>query len=522
MTAIPTEILVGTSFGLTVGLIVGLIVGLLTILHRAVRGVPIPIVGVVGLSIVGGVTITYFSGLITQLSIADPVSAVRLFVIVTVVSLLGVYASSQGERIAQNVTRPTRLPVSRGHSLSAEAFDSIDAIGQVKIRLSGTVEAVDGYPSISPSIQRTLETSSWRFPADLSLEAFENRLETQLRTLFGLRHVSVSVDSRGLASVSAAPPSETVSADLPPGYRALSMRTLLPTGVAPGDVVEIVGAGKSVSGQILSIREDRNVSVHRSLDSDVSVSSHEPRIASTESVTPSERTETSITNGNSGTSGEPQSDFEDLHGVDADNRGHNNGSSDWVDTDVGRSKTISTVHSHSRRSGRTDRKTVGGSGQVSLAIPTSDSGAVLPKKMGQVVVPSIDATPAFDAISLLERAGMTVRKFPRERIPSSWLHCGELDANCREHDEDCEMPAANGSNDVSGSDPNSFHVLAANRPSRDVIDESWIFEPSRAAIDRASMRELGLENLVDELLQGYRNGIPTGNLRLKAMRQLTQ
>ena len=54
--------------------------------------------------------------------------------------------------------------------------------------------------------------------------------------------------------------------------------------------------------------------------------------------------------------------------------------------------------------------TVGGLGRVTVAVPTVDAGALLDAADGRVIVEPGDTNPAFEAVSLLDRADVRVRK----------------------------------------------------------------------------------------------------------------
>jgi hypothetical protein len=76
----------------------------------------------------------------------------------------------------------------------------------------------------------------------------------RLRSEFDLQEVSVSVDERGRANVAAAPPAAGVSKRTPPGKRAVSVETLVPTGMARGDEVAVLLDGERVEGTVVSAR----------------------------------------------------------------------------------------------------------------------------------------------------------------------------------------------------------------------------------------------------------------------------
>lgn len=96
---------------------------------------------------------------------------------------------------------------------------------------------------------------AWEFPGDLRLSALEERVADRLRSEFDLQDVSVTVDERGQATVAAAPPAAGVSKRTPPGKRAVSVETLVPTGVARGDEVAVLtGDDGRIEGTVVSAR----------------------------------------------------------------------------------------------------------------------------------------------------------------------------------------------------------------------------------------------------------------------------
>jgi hypothetical protein len=95
---------------------------------------------------------------------------------------------------------------------------------------------------------------AWQFPGDLRLSELEERVADRLRSEFDLEEVSVSIDERGRANVTAAPPAAGVSKRTQPGKRAVSVETLVPTGMARGDEVAVLTDGGRVEGTVVSAR----------------------------------------------------------------------------------------------------------------------------------------------------------------------------------------------------------------------------------------------------------------------------
>lgn len=243
----PVEILVGVSFGLLFGAIVAALVGCASFATSYFTEASLPpIAG-------GAATAALAAGGFYAAGIVEP-STVHLGhgLGVGLGFVLGLYATSWGRRLAAAVPRFTTGAVERTQPLAADAIDAVDAVGQVTVRASGGVREFEGYPPLGPELRAALEDGAWRFPADLPLSALETRLEDRLRTSYDLEAVSVSVDGRGRATITAAPPANGVAKQVPEGWRAVSVRALVPTGLAPGDEVIAVTPSEAVSGTVLS------------------------------------------------------------------------------------------------------------------------------------------------------------------------------------------------------------------------------------------------------------------------------
>jgi len=66
--------------------------------------------------------------------------------------------------------------------------------------------------------------------------------------------VSVSIDEKARATVSAAPPTGGLSKRVPKGKRAVSVPALVPTGLARGDAVRVVTADVTVEGTLMAAK----------------------------------------------------------------------------------------------------------------------------------------------------------------------------------------------------------------------------------------------------------------------------
>lgn len=253
MIGITTELVVGVAFGFVVGVGPAIAVGVLAA-AASTRGrhLSLPVGAAIGVGLAGcnGYLVGLFEGGI------GPTQAPRVGAAALVVALLAVFAVSQGERVASELPVGTDRPTARKRSLSAAAIDAVDAVGQVRIRPTGGVRDIDGYPPLSPDVRTAIEADAWRLPADLPLSALESRLATRLRTEYDLTAASVSIDGRGRATVAAAPPTDGVAASVPDGWRAVSISAPTPPGLTPGAVVEVFTRDASVTGTVLSVDGD--------------------------------------------------------------------------------------------------------------------------------------------------------------------------------------------------------------------------------------------------------------------------
>ncbi len=148
--------------------------------------------------------------------------------------------------------RKFTLQALRNHSLSADVSERIDSFGQIRIRVTGEVTTIDGYPPLPEALRAEIKAGSWKLPADLSIADLETRLTERIMNEFELAEVSVTVDTRGRAQVAGAPKVGGLSRRVPAGKRAVSVDTVLPTGIARGDHVTLRLAEKPVTGTVLS------------------------------------------------------------------------------------------------------------------------------------------------------------------------------------------------------------------------------------------------------------------------------
>ncbi|WP_255170352.1 potassium transporter TrkA [Natrononativus amylolyticus] len=280
MTSLPVEVLLGIYLGLLTGIVPALVAGTLGFLVRYVTGVSLPGFGVVVLalsiaSVQGGLL-----GLVEPTITQSP----RLLVAVLVVLMLALYAHSQGDRLGGELPRRVSLTEIRRRTLSADVVETVGGIGQVTVRPLGEIRDVEGYPPLPSALRASIREDSWRLPADLPLSELEVRLAERLRTAYDLADVSVSIDERGRATIAAAPPSGGLSRRISGGYRAVSLETLVPTGLASGDEVTVRADVGTIDGTVLS--------AHGAADEPTAAPPVEPVEAAPESDHPAVRSAT--------------------------------------------------------------------------------------------------------------------------------------------------------------------------------------------------------------------------------------
>ncbi|QRV16481.1 potassium transporter TrkA [Haloterrigena salifodinae] len=250
--ALPVEVLLGIYLGLLTGIVPAFVAGSLGFLVRYFTGVTLPGFGVVVLalsiaSVQGGLL-----GLIEPTIAQSP----RLLVAVLVVLMLALYAHNQGDKLGAELPRRLSLTSIRQRTLSTDVVELVGTMGRVTVRPTGEIHDMEGYPPLSPDLRRSLKNGSWRLPADLPLSELESRLEERLRTDHDLADVSVTIDERARAVITAAPPSGGLSKRIPDGRRAVSIATLVPTGLARGDEVSIRAGERTLSATVLSARTE--------------------------------------------------------------------------------------------------------------------------------------------------------------------------------------------------------------------------------------------------------------------------
>lgn len=164
------------------------------------------------------------------------------------------WAHSVGDKLGTETPRKLTLARLKETTLSADLVDRVDSFGQLRIRVVGSIHDIEGYPPLPGELQEKIKARSWKYPSSLSLEEFERRVRDQLLSEFDLADADVTIDRRGLARIAAAPTAAGLSRRIPSGKRAVTIQTLLPTGMARGDEIELDVGEKSINGTVVSAR----------------------------------------------------------------------------------------------------------------------------------------------------------------------------------------------------------------------------------------------------------------------------
>jgi hypothetical protein len=255
MASLPVEILYGLYLGVLTGLVPALIAWLLGFGFKYFTGITVPGLGVVGL----GVMIAGLNG--GLLALADPTltgstNQLRLTIALLVVLMGTLYAHGQGDKMGASLPKRLSLRELTKRTLSADVVELVGGRGQVQISVVGDVGDVEGYPPLPASLRESIRAETWTFPADLPIVELESRVAAALRTDYDLVEVSVTLDERARATISAAPPSSGLSKRLDPGERAVSVDALVPTGAARGDEVTVLADGQRFDARLLGVADE--------------------------------------------------------------------------------------------------------------------------------------------------------------------------------------------------------------------------------------------------------------------------
>jgi Trk K+ transport system NAD-binding subunit len=250
--SLPVELLLGLYLGALTGVVPALVAWSLGFVFRYVTGVSLPGFAVVVL----GVAIAGVQGGLLGLLEPPVVNSPIVVVGVIVVMLATQYAHAKGDAMGASFPRRIGLRRLREHRLSSDVIERVGRFGRVRVTVAGEIGDIEGYPPLSDDLREKLREEEWTFPADLPLRELESRLADRLRTEHDFADVTVEIDATGTATVSAAPPEGSLSRRIPSNRRAVSVDTLVPTGLARGDEVAFTVADDEVTGTVLSAKTD--------------------------------------------------------------------------------------------------------------------------------------------------------------------------------------------------------------------------------------------------------------------------
>jgi hypothetical protein len=248
---LPVQVLRGLYLGLLTGIVPAVVAWGLGFTFRYTTGVTVPgfAVVVLGLGIAG-----VNGGLLALNDPAVLAAGPTVVVAVVVVLMLTLYAHAKGDALGGRLPRRVNLRRLADRTLSADVVEIVDARRQARVRVTGEVRDLGGYPALPAELRADLAGATYTFPADLPLAELEVRTAERLRREFDLADVQVGLDDRGRATVAAAPPIGAVSRRVADGERAVSVETLVPTGVVGGDRVRVATDGGAHEARVVAAR----------------------------------------------------------------------------------------------------------------------------------------------------------------------------------------------------------------------------------------------------------------------------
>lgn len=341
-----TDAIVGIYVGALTGVFPALVAWALAFVFRYFSGVTIPGFGVVVL----GVALAGIQGGLMGLLDPNVVNSPTALIALLIVMMATMYAHARGDQMGAEFPRRITLRSLRDRTLSREVVERVGGFGQARIR-TAQIADVEGYPPLPEDLRTTIAAREWTFPADLPVSELEDRLANRLTTEYELAETSVSIDRTGRATIAAAPAPGRLSRLVPDGKRAVSVETLVPTGIARGEEVTLLLPNSTIQGTVLSAR---------------SGDSGEPPATTTARLDPDEV--------DAGDDGDDKSDD---------------------DAPVGAPRAPTTT---------------GGDGRVTVAVTREEAMRVLTAGSVRLVVRSRGTRREFELVSLLARAGKRFRK----------------------------------------------------------------------------------------------------------------
>lgn len=246
------EIILGVYLGLLTGIVPALVSFALGFGFKYLTNVTVPGLGVV---VLAGAIAGISGGLLGVMS-PDIAGSWTGIIAVVVILMASLWAHAVGDALGAKTPRTLTIQRIRESRLSADLVDRVDTFGQIRVHPVGDVHDIEGYPPLPDDVHEAIRRKSWRFPATQSLPEIEAELSSLLMDEFDLAEVSLQVDRRGGAQIAAAPSTAGLSRRLPRGTRAVTIDTLLPTGMAREDVVTVGLPDGTVTGPVVSARTD--------------------------------------------------------------------------------------------------------------------------------------------------------------------------------------------------------------------------------------------------------------------------
>ncbi len=251
--AVPIEdVILGIYIGLLAGAFPAFVAFLFGFGFKYFTDVSVPGLGVVVLcGAIAGIS----GGLmgIMDPAVAESWAGITAIVVILMACLWG---HGVGDRLGARTPRRLTLRSLRKSKLTADLVERVDNYGQVRVRPIGDVADIEGYPPLPQELHERIRSRSWQLPADLPLDELEDRLEQELLDEFDLAEVAVSVDRRGRAQIAAAPQAGVLSRRIPEGKQAVSIHTLLPSGLARQEDVSIHLPDGDIRGPVMSARSN--------------------------------------------------------------------------------------------------------------------------------------------------------------------------------------------------------------------------------------------------------------------------
>lgn len=251
MTILGYDSLMGVAYGLVGSSIPAAVLAIvaLVLARRQYRLHPVFGLLAVPVAFSVGITLGVFS------VSSSPEHASRFITTAIVAGSLGVFATAHGAQLGRELPSAHSSAIERHESLSDSATESITPSGRVKIRPAGEIDHYQNYPPLADELSASIKDEVWYFPADIPRVELERRLAHRLQSSYDLSKVSVTIDERGLAAITAAPDTKTVSRKLEDGSRSVTVSGLFPPEIESGDIVEILIDDDPVRADVLRVEQ---------------------------------------------------------------------------------------------------------------------------------------------------------------------------------------------------------------------------------------------------------------------------